>query len=185
MPAFFTYLQNITYYLIFASVVGMLAPQGKYRKFVSLVMGFILLSLMIAPLTRFSDEIPITDWFTLPTNTTPAADPQASYAHWRDTYLRGAFNQQLTTQLENLLHTNGFTVHDIGFTFPDDFSRIDSIYATVSREETPQRVPFIRIQPVQINRDETKPECPTSTEAKNLISEFYNLPQAHIHITVR
>jgi len=162
----------------------MLAPQGKYRKFISLVLGFILLSIMIAPLARFSDEIPVTDWF-MPSHSVYATDPQASYVHWRDTYLRGAFNQQLTTQLENLLHTNGFTVHDIGFAFPDDFSRIDSIHATVSREESPQRVPFIRIQPVQINRYDTPEECPTAIAAKNLISEFYNLPHAHIHITVR
>ena len=61
MPAFFAYLRNITYYLMFATVAGMVAPAGKYRKFVSLVMGFILLAIMLAPLARWSGEVPITD----------------------------------------------------------------------------------------------------------------------------
>jgi len=171
---------------MFAAVVGMLAPAGKYKKFVSLVMGFILLSMMITPLARFGSELPITDWFHgLAHSESLNEDFESSYANWRNTYLRSAFEAQLTMQLTNLLSQNGFTVYDTSFTFPDDFSHLTGVHVTVSREETPQRVPFIRIQPVQIGEPEQAETCPTSAMAKNLISQFYNLPVQHIYVTVR
>ena len=171
---------------MFATVVGMLAPPGKYKKFVSLVTGFILLSVMIAPLSRLSSQLPVTDWFTgLISHETANDSWQDSYTNWRSTYLRSAFEEQLTSQLQNLLTQNGFTVYDVSFTFPNDFSHLTSVKATVSREEAPQRVPFIRIQPVQIGQPQQPEACPTATAAKKLISEFYNLPLEHIYVTVR
>jgi len=169
---------------MFAAVVGMLAPAGKYKKFVSLVMGFILLSIMIAPLARFSGQLPVTDWFHGFAHSEPNGDFESSYANWRNTYLRSAFEAQLAMQLTNLLSQNGFTVYDTLFIFPDDFSHLTSVHVTVSRQETPQRVPFIRIQPVQIGEPEQTENCPTSIAAKNLISQFYNLPAQHIYVTV-
>jgi len=170
---------------MFVSVIGMLAPPGKYKKFVSLVTGFILLSIMIAPLARFNGEISVTDWFSGIHTETLNQDIESSYVSWRGTYLRYAFEAQLGFQLENLLSQNGFTVYEKSFTFPEDFSRLDSVHVVVSREETPQRVPFIRIQPVQIGDPEPREACPTAIAAKNLISEFYNLNVEHINVEVR
>ena len=192
MSAFFEYLRNITYYLMFATVVGMIAPTGKYRKFVSLVMGFILLAIMLAPLARWSGEIPVTQWFSgvvpqyaMPTNA------ETNYTVWRNNYLRTAFESQLEAQLTNLLTQNNFAVYSAAFTYTDDFSQITAARVAVSRAayaEENRRVPFIRIEPVQINRPDgstAEEDCPTATAAKNLISEFYNIDRAHIHVEVR
>ena len=191
MFAFFDYIRNITYYLMFATVVGMLAPTGKYKKFVSLVMGFILLSMMIQPLARFTTQVPVTDWFGALAPHGQTNDWENSYEHWRNTYLRTAFEAQLTTQLTALLTQNNFTVHNAIFTFADDFSAIYTTRVTISqREEETTRVPFIRIQPpqpIRVGNHSQEPEplpCPTATAAKNLISQFYNLPLAHIYVTV-
>ena len=184
MSAFFIYLRNITYYLMFVSLIGMLAPPGKYKKFVSLVTGFILLSIMIAPLAGFSGDTSVTDWFSGIHTEGRDQDLESSYANWRGTYLRYAFETQLGFQLENLLSQNGFTVYEKSFTFPEDFSRLNSVSVVLSREETPQRVPFIRIQPVQIGIPEPAEACPTAIAAKNLISEFYNLNVEHINVEV-
>jgi len=171
---------------MFAAVVGMLAPTGKYKKFVSLIMGFILLSIMIAPLARFSSQLPITDWFSgLAQHQSQNEDWETSYSNWRNTYLRNAFEAQLATQLTNLLTKSGFIVHDAQFTFLEDFSQLTDVHVTVSREDEARRVPFIRIQPVQIGEAEQADNCSISTDAKKLISEFYNLSIQHIHVTVR
>ncbi|MCL2286936.1 MAG: stage III sporulation protein AF [Firmicutes bacterium] len=186
MPAFFIYLRNITYYLMFVAVIGMLAPPGKYKKFVSLVMGFILLSTMAAPLARFGSELPVTDWFGGPvSNEAQNESRETAYTNWRNTYLRGAFEEQIIAQLENLLTQSGFIVYEVSVTFPDDFTRLDEVRITVSRDEPPRRVPFIRIQPVQVGEPEHAEACPASTAAKNIISQFYNLPTEHINVTVR
>jgi len=184
MPAFFEYLRNITYYLMFATVAGMVAPAGKYRKYVSLVLGFVLLLLMLRPLARFSiDEFDMSQWFSA---IIPAqATWETSREDWENTYLREVFESQLKLQLTMLLENDGFTVYSAEFEYTDDFSRITQVNVSLSRDEEQQRVPFIRIQPVQIGEPQTSEECPTATAAKKLISEFYNLPTTHIHVNVR
>jgi len=187
MPAFFEYLRNITYYLLFAALVGLVAPTGKYKKFVSLVMGLIMLVLLLAPVRSIvGRQIPVTEWFTgiIPQQAYSTASVDDTYALWRDTYLASAFRAQLRAQLEGLLSRNNITVHEANFEYTGDFSRITSVSVSVSRDqETNRRVPFIRIEPVQIQREEA-PEDPLINEVKNLIAGFYNLPGSHIHVEV-
>jgi len=187
MPAFFEYLQNITYYLLFAALVGLIAPTGKYKKFVSLVMGLIMLVLLLAPIRDIvGQQIPVTEWFAgiMSQPAYNAANFDDAYVTWRDTYLASAFHTQLSAQLEGLLARNGITMHEANFEYTSDFSRITSMTVQVSREqETSRRVPFIRIEPIQI-RQEEPPEDPLINEVKNLIAGFYNLPDSHIHVEV-
>ena len=187
MPAFFEYLRNITYYLLFAALVGLIAPTGKYKKFVSLVMGLIMLVLLLTPIRGIvGRQIPVTEWFAgiMPQPAYYAASVDDTYALWRGTYLAGAFQAQLSAQLEGLLSRSSITMHEASFEHTADFSRITSITVSVSRQqEASRRVPFIRIEPVQINRD-TPPEDPLADEVKNLIAGFYNLPGSHIYVKV-
>jgi len=169
---------------MFATVATMVAPAGKYRKFVSLVMGFILLAAMLAPLARFSGDIPVTQWFS---GVVPeGVSPDSAYATWRSSYLSQAFTQQLEAQLAGMLGQQGFQVHSASFTYADDFSRLTSVTVAASREEENRpRQPFIRIQPVQVGAPQADNHCETATEIKSLISQFYNLDKAHIHVEVR
>ena len=184
MPVFFLYIRNITYYLMFVAIVGMLAPAGKYKKFVSLVMGFTLIGVMIAPLARFGRELPITNWFEGLGVYENADNVESSYIQWRNTYLRDAFEEQLHRQLVGLLEQNGFVVHSANFTYSDDFMRLTSMRLEVSGQEIEQRVPFIRIQPVRVAQQLETETCQTADTVKNLVSQFYNLPQEHIYVTV-
>ena len=197
MSEFFEYIRNITYYLMFATVVGIFAPAGKYRKFVSLVMGFVLLLLIVQPLAGFFDgrDIPVTQWFAgvLPVASTVEYDSE--YAQWWEAQIRGSFEAQLESQVTRLLNANGFAVHFAEFSYSTDFSAITEVRVSVSREEIQDpndgRVPFIRIQspeirPIRIGEaSQTQSEaCPYEDRVKNLISEFYNLPKSHIYVEV-
>ncbi|MCL2501208.1 MAG: stage III sporulation protein AF [Defluviitaleaceae bacterium] len=185
MSAFFGYITNITYYLLFAAAVNMLAPAGKYKKFVSLVTGFVLVVIVLAPLRGIGKDFNVADFFTGVVNmpTVQATLPQGEYAHLHDKRLITAFEEQLTLQLEAMLKRNNFDLHDAAFTYTEDFSRITAVRVTLSREEATRRVPFIRIEPVQVNRGPPEPESdPIAEEAKSLIADFYNLPREHIHV---
>ena len=190
MPAFFEYLRNITYYLLFAALVGLITPTGKYRKFVALVMGFILLVLLLQPIRNFTGiQIPVTEWFAgLIPQVNGEAGMEGTYTAWRDNYLAIAFEAQLRAQVEGLLEREGITMHEVSFTYTNDFSRITSVWVKVSREdEVRQRVPFIRIEPVQVRRNDPEknpPEDPLIDQVKNLIAGFYNLPGTHIYVEV-
>jgi hypothetical protein len=178
---------------MFAAVVGMVAPTGKYRKFVSLVMGFILLLLMVQPLAGIfsGDEVPVTEWFVGGDFYAGENFSDAFYADWWDEYLGGAFEAQLEAQVERLLNANNFTVHSAEFSYSENFDKVTSVRVRVSygveNLYASERVPFIRIVPPEISPiriGETSTDCPHTSSVKTLISEFYNLPTAHILVEV-
>ena len=186
MYAFFSYIANITYYLLFAAVANMLAPAGKYRKFVSVVTGFILVVIILTPFRRVGSDFDIANFF----NAFATAQPQfqfdeENYANVHHNQLSAAFNDQLSLQLSHLLAQRGIFLHEAKFTHNENFSRITRIYATVSRTDDTRRVPFIRIEPVRINRTapDDAPTDPLAEEVKNIIADFYGL--SHQHITIR
>jgi hypothetical protein len=180
MPSFLEYLRNITYYLLFASLIGLAAPAGKYRQYVKLVTGIILVLLIIRPLGNFSrgTGVPVTDWF-LAAHVSDTADYTGMYA----SALHSAFEEQLRVQLEALLNQNGYELSHAEFSYQQDFSRIDSLSVTVSAPGEDGKRPFIRIEPVRIGgADGDETESQTADDVKKLISGFYHLPMAHIHV---
>jgi hypothetical protein len=189
--AFFYYIWNITYYLLFASVAGIFAPAGKYRKFVSLVMGFVLLLLLIQPIERFLDDIPVSGWCANAMQMPAGISDYTSAERWEG-HLRDSFESQLTAQLSRHLSANDFALHSANFFYTQDFSEITEIRVVVSVKEPTEsgRVPFIRIQspefrPIRIGEDPPAETCAHTQTVKNLISQFYNLPMEHIFVEVR
>jgi len=186
MPAFFAYLRNITYYLMFATVAGMIAPAGKYKKFVSLVLGFVLVLLMIQPIAGLlrGDGVPVTQWF----EGFNVTDEEIPHSAWWDEYLHMLFEEQLEQQLARLLADNGFELASVVFEYSADFSQITAVRASVSRAAVSQNIPFIRIQPPNIRPiqigETTETTCPYTAAVKTLISNFYNLPEAHINVNI-
>lgn len=51
MEAVFQWIKNITYYLIFVSLLSHLMPAGKYEQYMKLFFGAVFILLVIAPLT--------------------------------------------------------------------------------------------------------------------------------------
>jgi hypothetical protein len=178
MPAFFEYLRNITYYLLFASLIGMAAPAGKYRQYVKLTTGFILLLLIIKPLAAFTDGlgVPVTEWFTA----SPVIYTGAEYGAVYDEALSLVFEGQLRNQLAQLLSQNDYELIDADFFYNLDYTRLESIFVTVRRKPD-KKTPFIRIEPVRIGAAESTAE----SEVKKLISGFYSLEAGHIHVKVQ
>ncbi|QRV20084.1 stage III sporulation protein AF [Lacrimispora saccharolytica] len=51
MEELFNWIRNITYYLIFITVVGNLLPDKKYEKYIKLFAGMVLILLVLKPVT--------------------------------------------------------------------------------------------------------------------------------------
>jgi stage III sporulation protein AF len=48
------YTKNISIYLIFDAFIGIITPSNKYKKYISLISGLILILMMLAPINKFS-----------------------------------------------------------------------------------------------------------------------------------
>jgi len=147
-------------------------------------MGLILLVLMLQPLRHIvGTNVPVTQWFE-GILSQPGEHGDISYENWRNEHLTAAFEDQLRAQVEGLLGRENIILHSAAFTYTEDFGRLTTVRLTVSlEEEEARRVPFIRIEPVQLQRD-TPADDPLIDKVKNLIAGFYNLPHSHIYVEI-
>jgi len=151
MAAFFEYLRNITYYLMFMAVVGLIAPSGNYKKYIAVVMGILLIGVVINPITSGlrQPSVPMTEMFgnILPT---PAAD-QNDYLFWQQEQIQAAFHSQLTAQVQSLLARNNFNLVSAQWQTSEDFTYIRHVRVQAQvLEAAPTPTPFIRIEPIRV-----------------------------------
>ncbi len=52
MEAFTAYIKTITALTVFSALVGLLLPDGKYRRYAELVLGILVLTAVLSPLLR-------------------------------------------------------------------------------------------------------------------------------------
>lgn len=52
MEAFTAYIKTITALTIFSALVGILLPEGKYRRYAELVLGVLVLTAVLGPFLR-------------------------------------------------------------------------------------------------------------------------------------
>jgi hypothetical protein len=196
VAALFDYFKHITYYLLFASLAGM-AVAGRYRKYLALVTGIILLVLLLQPLRGLlGSGIPVTEIFAglAPAPSTPAFAPGSGggssepYEAWRYETLREAFEEQLTVQLAALLSGKGYTLREASFGYAEDFSVIEYASVKIADPAAAENRPFIYIEPVRVSVFERETnagqENPEIAALKKLISDFYNLNGEHIHVEI-
>ena len=186
MPAFFEYLRNITYYLIFLAVVGMITPSGSYKKYITLIMGILLIGIVITPITSIINrtQLPMTEIFgnIIPTQT----HIEDNSFMWQQDQIKSAFHSQLTIQLDALLTRNGYALISADWETSDDFTYIRRIHLSVKViESAPERIPFIRVEPVRVAPYQPSEEPAEVLAIKNLISDFYNMPPDNIHVEIR
>jgi len=178
MPAFFDYMRNIAYYLVFMAVVGVIVPSGNYKKYIALVMGIMLIGVVLRPAAAFLDrpQLPMTDLFG---NVIPPAIGEHS------SHIEPAFHYQLSNQVSALLLRNGFELISAEWETSEDFTYIRQVSLKVRMLETePAPRPFIRVEPVRIGPYQPSEEPEETKIIKNLISDFYNMDPANIHVIV-
>ena len=178
MPAFFDYLRNIAYYLVFMAVVGVIVPSGNYKKYIALVMGIMLIGVVLRPLTTFIErpQLPMTNLFG---NVIP---PDISE---HGSHIEPAFHYQLSNQVRALLLRNGFELVSAEWETAEDFTYIRQVNLDVRIIEVePTSRPFIRVEPVRISPYQPSEEPEETKVIKNLISDFYNMDVGNINVNI-
>ena len=181
MLAFFDYLRNITYYLVFMAAVGVIVPSGNYKKYIALVMGILLIGIFLDPISMIisREQIAMTEVFG---NIVPI--PMAGQSDHSD-HLRAAFHAQLTAQADALLARSGFLLVSADWETSEDFTYIQRVSLTAQAVEAePTPVPFIRVEPVRIAPYQPSEETEEARAVKILISDFYDMSMDNIHVEI-
>lgn len=191
--SFSSYIKEIAFFLIFMIFIEIILPQSKYRNYINLVLGLLLIFIMIKPvnvlLAKFNTSI---DSEII--NKTIEIDKNAIekekqyYTEKQKELIFNNFNENLKKQLTSILNNYAY-VNDVNFEIDYENLKINDIYVDISYEQKAEKEKFIRIKPIIINDDTLKDEKNEEDEKikniKNIISDFYNLSVDNIHITVQ
>ncbi len=187
------YIRSIGFFLIFITFIGIILPGSKFKNYINLILGLVLIIIILNPLTlilRAADNKELNAFNLLPDtfNSITYQEEGEYYSQKQRELIEANLNHQLKPQISGLLEAEGYEVTDVTATLNDDLSQIASL--TLSLTQLEEKKGFIRIEkiePVNINVKGEAAEKIDSEEIflKNIISDFYNLPEENIYISVR
>jgi len=183
------------------SFTAIILPEGKYKKYINVVLGLTLIVVMLSPFYRFlnTQHFDLDDLIdSLGITQTVSANHNSSIPHheqMREQAIKNEFIASLRLNTEQLIKSSGFELIDIAANFDIQTGEIHSLHLEVSSLDTSeaasrQQFSIIRIEPIRIGSDFIADEehHKEISELKNMLADrfsFYNLDAASIHITYR
>lgn len=203
MDYFSGYIRSISVFLILLSFVRILTPHSKYKCYIDLVLGFIMISVVVSPAAKILGGAVKPLDALLPKlnykiNSYDIKNEEYIYES-RNRMILSTYTDELKKQIDTLVKPSGvYVMEDAEFTIgenEDDFGDILRIRVLLSEKDlnaAKNDISFIRIDGVKVRlpNQKAKEEELTDTDEeiikiKNLISGFYNLSVDNIYITVR
>ena len=188
-----SYIRNIAVFLIFMSFAGIIVPSGKYKEYIDLFFGIVLVFILVSPLTAvFSGRIDVGLLLSSAEISLDRAAIPKEAAFYEDTQKKiilQAYRENLLVQLKMVVESDRkYEFLDGGFDIVEDderFGELTSVYCEITAAE---KNPLIKIDPVDIYVKEgslVAPAEPEELALKKTLSGFYNLTGDNIHITVQ
>lgn len=191
-----TYIKGIAIFLVLIAYAELIMPDSKYKDYINLVLGLVLLFLLIKPagsLINKAYSTPAVSKYNILLDKGIMNNEQALYEESRKTLVLDTYKSELKKQTAEILSEYGeVTLLGIDVSERDeDFGSIMGIYAEIvpNEEAAGKKKKLVRIERVRINERTAK----DSTEEiydeqikiiKNRISDFYNLSGGNIHIKI-
>lgn len=186
-----SYIRNIAVFMIFVSLVDLIIPNSNYKGYIHLVSGFVLILIMVEPIGFLFANTRDPFQMSIQANRDIIMREQEYYEERQRDIVLNTHRAQLENHLQRLVSNDSHYEFESGNIIVsnniEDFGSIERIDLVVSEREYQQiRRPFIRIERIDITAQESVPE--KTVELKNLkkvISDFYNLSEENIYITVQ
>lgn len=200
-----TWIKNIVIYMIMNTIIMNLLGNKSYKKYISIVSGMILVLIVISPLMNYMDLEENLDYylqandFALETsdfkNDLNRMEEEQSEAIFL------AYKEKIQLQVESLLQEEGVYLKSFEITIDQDsnnntFGEILTMNITASLEQNEEEgrakrllIDEIEISEINIGELEKAPNqalpSPLEINIKNKLSDFYNLEQGNINISIQ
>lgn len=204
MDIIYNWIRNVVIYMILNAIIMNLLGDKSYKKYVSIVSGMILVLIIVSPLMSYMNLEDTLDYylqandFTVETsefkndlNRMEEAQSDAIFAEYED---------KVRKQVENLLKEEGLDLTGLDITIDRNtknptFGEIMRMDITAVTEKNDEKavsnrlsIDEIDISPVSIREaeesDAQTPPSPMEINIKNKLSDFYNIEQVNINISI-
>lgn len=201
MEALYSWIQNITYYLLFLAVLNQLLPGKKYAKYLKLFSGMVLILLFVQPFTktlRVDEKLArYYEEFVFQYEAGDLKQEILGMESRRLSQVIEQYEEAVAMDVSNMAKDSGYYVADCRVSICQDkeaeaFGTVEQIFLTVSQDELPeQAVEAIRpVEPVVIGEDEAKEaaqedaEPPEAVAFRKKVASYYDLGENHVEIQI-
>lgn len=206
MNEIYAWVKNIIIFLVLTSIISNLLGKSSYKKYINLVTGIILVILVISPLLKlFQLDKTLDYYFTTNTLLADAQDLDSQLKDMESGQRVAIFNEykeQIKIQVAKILEDEKIQIYDIEVTIDEDdsssnYGNITSLTVMgghVVKEESSKaavNIDNIKIDKIKIEKQEEESSSeknylsPEEINAKNKLSDFYNINTDNINISIQ
>lgn len=165
------YFRQIVIFIIFMTFIEILIPDKKYKKYIDFVLGLMLISVMVSPISNifninaseFNLEIPYYD---------------NEFTYQDKNYTKQLYENELSSQISKKIDTQFSVKSFVTVNVSDDLQAIEKISVNYQND-------FIHIEPIIIGEEkESNVESKEIMEIKTFISNEYSVPLNNIYINI-
>lgn len=177
-----SWLKDILVVFILVSLLEVILPKGKMRRFVNFIIGLLIILVIISPFTDLEKLQLNMDLYT--EDFIAESDTHRVIAEQERKVIE-VFTNRLNEEVRNLVESNSnYQVTDINITTRkeerDEIS-IQSIYLTIGNENN-QSMNGIKIKPVELGEDDINQEN-DQIDLKSLISDYLGIDRNIVYIS--
>ena len=193
------YARNIAIFLIFIAFIGIVIPNEKYKKYINLICGFVLMILVLTPVLKLfsNSEININNIYKemeINLNRNIIHKELEYYEEATLNMILETYKSDLENQMKIIILSKGFNPLEINIEIdvsPENFGEVTQIKTIVSKEAVKNNknsvinIERISIGPQISSKNIDDRDFEESIEIKNLknyLSDFYNLSVSNIYI---
>jgi len=214
MGEIFSWVKNIVIYLILNTIIMNLLGNSSYKKYISIVSGMILLLIVISPLLKLLDMEHILDYYLnvniFQSDISEFRDELRVMEDKQKDAVIAGLKERIRNQVSDMLLESNLYLYDFHVDISDDdgesesggFGSIRSMSITAGYLEQ-AKVPVFKVDIGRIeisdigigdgggpsgryeDSSEQKPPSPEEIQIKNRLSDFYNLEQDNINISIK
>lgn len=206
MNEIYSWVKNIIIFMVLTSIISNLLGKSSYKKYINLITGIILVILVISPLLKLFQLDKTLDYYF--TTNTLLADAQDMSAQLKDMEngqkdaIFKEYKEQIKIQVAKILEDGKIQIYDTEVTIDEDstssnYGNITSLTVTggyALKEENSEEainIDSVKIDKIKIEKQEADTGreknylSPEEINAKNKLSDFYNINTDNINISIR
>ncbi len=205
MDEVYTWIRNIVIYMILNTIIMNLLGDKSYKKYISIVSGMILVLIVISPILKLTNIEDNLDYFLQSNEYSLEASEFKNDLNRMDEAQSEAifaeYENKLREQVKEQLKEESLTVTDFDVTIDKntksttfgELLQID-IKATTEQTSAQDNGRALDIEAIEIDRismgkkeqeQKERPPSPLEILVKNKLSDFYNIEQGNINITIQ
>lgn len=202
----YSWVKSIIIFMVLTSIISNLLGKSSYKKYINLITGIILVILVISPLLKlFQMDKTLDYYFTTNTLLAEAQDLDSQLKDMENGKKEAIFKEykdQIKLQVTKILEEEKIQVYDMEITIDEDdsssnYGNIKSITVSGSRvvkednSKAAINIDSVKIDNIKISKEEEEPRkvknylSPEEINAKNRLSDFYNINKDNINISIQ